>query len=151
MKSKNTKIDLDKNSQLKALIASNNLNIDLYNKSNAVIEGDAENSRIRIDNNATFESKNLTVKNTGNFDGDEVVQLYISQEGKDMPIKELKGFKRIHLKKGEQQAIQFNLKASDIQHYDEQIDDLATIPGKIKLMIGSSSADAKMVGAFDLK
>jgi hypothetical protein len=64
LKSKNAKIDLDKTSQLKALIASNNLNIDLYNKSNAVIEGDAENSRIRIDNNATFESKNFTVKNT---------------------------------------------------------------------------------------
>jgi len=64
LKSKNATIDLDKNSQLKALIATNVLNIDLYNKSNAVIEGDAENSRIRIDNNATFESKNFTVKNT---------------------------------------------------------------------------------------
>ena len=104
----------------------------------------------QITNNTPLQI-NLTVKNTGNFDGDEVVQLYISQEGKEMPIKELKGFKRIHLKQGEQQTIQFNLKASDIQHYDERLDDLAIIPGKIKLMIGSSSADVRLVGSFELK
>lgn len=68
-----------------------------------------------------------------------------------MPIKELKGFKRIHLKKGEQQKIQFNLKATDIQHYNEQLDDLAIIPGKIKLMIGSSSADARLISSFNLQ
>lgn len=62
IKSKKIKVDLDKNAVMKALIASNQLNIDLYNKSNAVIEGDAEESRIRIDNNATFESKNFSVK-----------------------------------------------------------------------------------------
>lgn len=94
---------------------------------------------------------NLTITNTGNYDGDEVVQLYISQQGENMPIKELKGVKRIHLKKGEQQTIRFDLKASDLQHYHEQLDDLAIIPGKIKLMIGPSSADAKLMGAFDLK
>ena len=64
LKSNTTKIDLEKNSELKALIACNILNIDLYNKSKAVIEGDSENSRIRVDNSAVFESKNFTVKNT---------------------------------------------------------------------------------------
>ncbi|MDP1615405.1 MAG: glycoside hydrolase family 3 C-terminal domain-containing protein, partial [Methylococcales bacterium] len=94
---------------------------------------------------------NFTVKNTGNYDGDEVVQLYIKQEGVDMPLKELKGFKRIHLKKGMQPHLNFELNADNIQHYNEQLDDLSVKPGKIKLMIGSSSADVKLVGGFDLK
>ncbi|RZL36734.1 MAG: glycoside hydrolase family 3 protein [Pedobacter sp.] len=93
----------------------------------------------------------FTIKNTGNFDGDEVVQLYISQAGQNMPIKELKGFKRINIKKGALQEVTFELKASDIQHYNEQLDDLSIVPGKIKLMIGSSSADVRLAGVFDLK
>ena len=93
----------------------------------------------------------LTLKNTGNYDGDEVVQLYIKHDGIDMPIKELKGFKRVHLKKGTEQMLSFNLKASDIQHYDSKLDDLGIIPGKIQLFVGSSSADAKLVGNFELK
>jgi len=94
---------------------------------------------------------NLTVKNTGNYNGDEVVQLYIKHSGTGMPLKELKGFKRIYLKKGEQQNISFLLKATDIQHYDAKIDELAAISGKVQLMIGPSSAEAKLVGSFELK
>ena len=94
---------------------------------------------------------NLTVKNTGNYNGDEVVQLYIKHSGTGMPLKELKGFKRIYLKKGEQQNISFSLKATDIQHYDAKIDELAAISGKVQLMIGPSSAEAKLVGSFELK
>lgn len=93
----------------------------------------------------------LTIKNTGDYDGDEVVQLYIKHDGIDMPIKELKGFKRIHLTKGAEQMISFNLKGSDIQHYNSKIDDLGIIPGKIQLFVGSSSTDAKLVGNFELK
>ena len=93
----------------------------------------------------------LTIKNTDNYDGDEVVQLYIKHDGIYMPIKELKGFKRIHLTKGAEQMISFNLKGSDIQHYNSKIDDLGIIPGKIQLFVGSSSTDAKLIGNFELK
>ncbi|RZK34948.1 MAG: hypothetical protein EOO90_30005, partial [Pedobacter sp.] len=102
-------------------------------------------------NNKTPLRITLTVKNTGSYDGDEVVQLYIKQAGVDMPIKELKGFKRIHLKKGTQQQLSFELKASDIQHYDAKIDDLKTKSGKVQLMIGTSSADARSVGSFEIR
>lgn len=94
---------------------------------------------------------NLTIKNTGNYDGDEVVQLYIKHNGINMPIKELKGFRRLHLKKGMAQSISFRLKATDIQHYDSKLDDLGIIPGKIQLMIGPSSAEAKLIGSFELR
>lgn len=93
---------------------------------------------------------NFTLRNTGRYDGDEVVQLYIAQEGKDMPVKELKGFNRIHLKKGEGKKLSFQLNAKDIQHYDPEIDDMITISGKVKLMVGPSSAEAKLVSSFEL-
>ncbi|MES2448870.1 MAG: glycoside hydrolase family 3 C-terminal domain-containing protein [Bacteroidota bacterium] len=112
-------------------------------------------SNLKLSSNQLDQQKPLnisfTVKNTGNFDGDEVVQLYISQAGQNMPVKELKGFKRINIKKGALQEVSFEMKASDIQHYNEQLDDLSIVPGKIKLMIGSSSADVRLAGVFDLK
>ena len=92
----------------------------------------------------------FTLTNTGSYDGDEVVQLYIKQTGTGMPIKELKGFKRIHLMKGAKQIISFELNATDIQHYDSKLDDLNIIPGKIQVMIGPSSAEAKLMGTFTL-
>jgi beta-glucosidase len=93
----------------------------------------------------------LTIKNTGNYDGDEVVQLYIKQIGSNMPLKELKGFKRVFIKKGAQELVTFNLNATDIQHYDAKLDDLKTITGKVQLMIGPSSAEARLIGSFELK
>ncbi len=94
---------------------------------------------------------NLTVTNSGNYDGDEVVQLYIKQSGGQFPLKELKGFKRLHLKQGEKKAVNFELKHSDIQHYVEEVDDLATIKGKVQVMIGPSSAKAALIGNFEIK
>ncbi|RZK40896.1 MAG: hypothetical protein EOO90_13060 [Pedobacter sp.] len=93
----------------------------------------------------------LTVNNTGSYDGYEVVQLYIKQEGDQFPIKELKGFQRVHLKKGEKKTISFNLKYTDIQHYVAALSDLGTVKGKVKLMIGRSSADAALTGGFEIK
>jgi len=68
-----------------------------------------------------------------------------------MPIKELKGFQRIFLKKGAQQKVNFQLSTADLQHYNAQLDDLSVLPGKVNIMIGPSSADAKLVGSFELK
>lgn len=80
----------------------------------------------------------LDVKNTGKHDGDEVVQLYIHQKG-ERAIQELKGYNRIHLKKGESKTITFTLKPLDLLHYNESIDDLDIISGEVEVMIGSSS------------
>ncbi|MDV6169853.1 DUF2807 domain-containing protein [Flavobacterium sp. DG1-102-2] len=60
----NATIELSKSSQLKALIAAGvSAKIDLYQKTTAIIEGDAANAKIRVDNNATFTGKKFTVKN----------------------------------------------------------------------------------------
>ena len=57
-----TAIILSKNADLKALIATQNAKIDLYQKTTAAIEGDAAKAQIRLDNNAELESKKFTVK-----------------------------------------------------------------------------------------
>jgi hypothetical protein len=63
LKSEKTKIQLSKNAQLKALIATKDLAFDMYQKTTATIEGDATNSVIRQDNNSVFNGFNFTIKN----------------------------------------------------------------------------------------
>ena len=63
LKSDQATIELSKNSRLKALISSSQLTFDMYQKTNAVIEGDAINLKLRLDNNAEFLGKNLSTKN----------------------------------------------------------------------------------------
>lgn len=63
LKSDQATIELSKNSRLKALIASSQLTFDMYQKTSAVIEGDAINLKLRLDNNAEFLGKNLNSKN----------------------------------------------------------------------------------------
>jgi beta-glucosidase len=92
----------------------------------------------------------ITVKNTGNMDGDEVVQLYIHQTGQQA-IKELKGYQRVHLKKGESKLITFLLKPDDLQHYSAAKDGLAVLPGKVEVMVGASSQDIRMQSSFLIK
>ncbi len=58
-----TTIDLNKNAQLKALISSSKMKFDMYQKTIAAIEGDVIDLNLRLDNNANFTGKNLTVKN----------------------------------------------------------------------------------------
>lgn len=89
------------------------------------------------------------IKNTGLYDGDEVVQLYI-HHSKQQAVKELKGFQRIHLKKGEMKTVTFTLKPEDIQHYNSVIDDLDIIPGEVEVMIGSSSQNIRLTTRLTL-
>lgn len=81
----------------------------------------------------------VKVKNVGKIDGDEVVQLYISHEGiKNAPIAALKGFKRVHLKAGEEKTLLFELSPRDMALADA--DGVATLfPGKKTLYVGGTS------------
>jgi hypothetical protein len=63
LKSQDATISLSKNSELKALIASVELIFDMYQKTDATIEGDVDNLKLRLDNNAEFIGNNLTAKN----------------------------------------------------------------------------------------
>ncbi|MFV8392456.1 GIN domain-containing protein [Flavobacterium sp. LB2P6] len=63
LKSENTTIELSKNASLKALVTTTDLKVDMYQKSEATIEGDAANAIIRMDNNSSLTGNKLTVKN----------------------------------------------------------------------------------------
>ncbi len=63
VKSEKAKIQLSKNAQIKALISTVDLSFDMYQKASAVLEGDATNAIVRLDNNTVFNGLNFTIKN----------------------------------------------------------------------------------------
>jgi beta-glucosidase len=93
----------------------------------------------------------LKVSNTGKVAGDEVVQLYIHNEYASIPrpVKELKGYKRITLDPGETRRVTFHLPVNQLAFYDLDLD-LVIEPGKIQVMVGSSSEDIRLCGAFEV-
>ncbi len=89
-----------------------------------------------------------TVSNTGSRESDEVVQLFIRDlvASVAQPVRELKGFRRIHLKPGEKQVVTFSLGAKDLAFYDERMQ-LVTEPGKFQVWIAPDS-DHGIEGEF---
>jgi beta-glucosidase len=94
------------------------------------------------------EILNLTfsLKNTGNYDSDEVPQLYVSFPDSKVsrPVISLKGFKRVFVRKGETVLVSIPLKASDLTYWDTAKKAWVLEPGKISIKIGSSSADTRL-------
>jgi beta-glucosidase len=93
-----------------------------------------------------------TVKNTGQRVGDEVVQLYLNDEYSSVTTytKVLRGFDRITLSPGESQDISFTLTPQDLGLWD--INNQFTVePGRFHIMVGSSSADIRLAGSFEIK
>lgn len=93
----------------------------------------------------------VTVKNTGNYDGDEIVQLYIRDLVGTVarPVKELKGFERISLKKGESKTVEFKIDAELLKFYNYNLEFVCE-PGEFEAMIGPNSRDVQ-VKKFTLK
>jgi beta-glucosidase len=83
----------------------------------------------------------VTVKNTGDYDADEIVQLYIHDVVASMtrPVKELKGFERIHLKKGESKVVKFEIKDELLKFYNANLEYVLE-PGDFEIMIGPDSS-----------
>jgi beta-glucosidase len=89
---------------------------------------------------------NFDVKNTGNYDGDEVIQLYTKSlaSKEPQPVKSLRRFKRIYLKKGESKNILMVLKPEDLKYYYPEKKDYFIEPGRYEIQIGSSSKDIRL-------
>ncbi len=85
------------------------------------------------------------ITNTGRFDGDEVVQLYIKDEYASVarPIIEIKGFKRIHLKRGQSKIVEFELKSELFTMLDKNLNPVVE-PGNFRILIGASSNDIRL-------
>jgi len=93
----------------------------------------------------------LKVINNGPVIGDEVVQLYIRDEfaSTPRPVKELKGYVRLTLQPDQACTITFHLPADQLAFYDEDLN-LILEPGKIEVMIGSSSEDIRLCDVFEI-
>ena len=93
----------------------------------------------------------ITVSNTGNYDGEETVQLYIQDVVGSVvrPVKELKGFQKIFLKKGENKQVSFAIDVDKLKFYSDALKYISE-PGDFKLYIGGNSQDVKEV-AFKLE
>lgn len=93
----------------------------------------------------------IPVTNSGNYDGEEVVQLYIRDlvGSATRPVKELKGFKKLMLRKGETQVVRFEISAEDLKFYDKDMRWVAE-PGDFMVFVGGNSRDVQSAG-FILK
>ncbi|MBG7630868.1 MAG: beta-glucosidase BglX [Bacteroidetes bacterium] len=85
---------------------------------------------------------NITITNTGDFDGEEVIQLYIQDlfGSVTRPVKELKRFKKVMFKHGESKTISFTLSSDDLAFYTADMSFKAE-PGVFKLFVGTNSQD----------
>jgi beta-glucosidase len=91
------------------------------------------------------------VKNTGEYDGSEVVQLYVNDAVSSVTQyeKQLRGFDRVSLKTGEEKTVDFVITPEDIALYDRNMN-FVVEPGKFNILIGSSSTDIRLTGSFIL-
>ena len=95
----------------------------------------------------------VQVKNTGTREGQEVVQLYISDKKSSLPrpVKELKGFQKVRLAPGEEKEVSFTIDKQALSFFDDAKHEWVAEPGKFEARIGSSSGDIKGVVPFELK
>ena len=93
----------------------------------------------------------VVIHNTGDANGDEVIQAYIKYPNIDrMPIKELKSFKRITLVKGGSETIKLKIPISELLKWDLKNHKWKLYPGTYQLVLGSSSADEKVSASFQI-
>ena len=113
-----------------------------------------EYSDVKADSGELTENGSIQlsarVTNTGEYDGEETVQLYIHDKVRSVtpPGKELKGFQKISLKKGESRTVTFEITPEDLKFYNSQLEHVFE-PGEFEFFIAGSS-DADFEGSFNL-
>ncbi len=92
------------------------------------------------------------VTNTGSREGDEVAQLYLSftAPGVELPIKQLKGFKRITLNSGETKTVTFQLSPNELYYFNESTDSYTVAAGTYTVKVGGSSDNLPLSGTFQI-
>ena len=98
------------------------------------------------DGKGTYTRVAVTVTNTGKYEGEEVVQLYVRDEVASItrPIKELKGFEKIKLNPGESKTVTFDVKDEQLGFYNNQMKFIVE-KGDFTLMVGGNSRDLQEI------
>ena len=88
----------------------------------------------------------VSITNSGTWDGDEVVQMYVHHLGSkvERPIKELKGFERVTVPHGQTRTVTFPLKASSLAYWDDRANHWVSEPEPIEVQFGGSSSDIRL-------
>lgn len=103
-----------------------------------------------IDKNKISKDKNTSVRikvtNKGDYDGKEVVQMYIRDDISSVsrPILELKDFEKIFLKKGETKTVEFDISSEKLKFFDRNMNEVVE-PGKFIIYVGTNSSELKSV------
>lgn len=87
----------------------------------------------------------FTLKNLGNMEADEVVQLYVRRPDSavERPLKELEAFDRVTLKAGEQKKVTLTFPVSELTHWDMDTNGWVLEPGKVEILVGAASDDIR--------
>ncbi len=114
-----------------------------------------EYSNLSVSNNVLTGDGEVTISvdvaNTGEYDGKEVVQLYVRDVVGSVtrPLKELKGFRKVAIPAGESETVTFALSADDLRFYNYDLE-FVTEPGEFQVFVGTSSAEG-LEGSFTLE
>lgn len=88
---------------------------------------------------------NVPITNTGNMDGEEVVQVYVRKQGDtDGPVKTLRAFRRVRIPKGKTVKVALELTPKQLEWWDAQSNTMRTVEGTYDILVGGSSRDADL-------
>ena len=113
-----------------------------------------EYSEASVDKKSISGEESLTISvevtNTGDYDGEEVVQLYTHDKVRSItpPGKELKAFKKISLKKGESKSVEFEISREDLKFYNADLEHVVE-PGEFEFFVGGTS-NHEFTGSFEV-
>lgn len=109
----------------------------------------ADKKSLNAEDSITFRIK---VKNTGPVAGAEVVQLYISDKKSSLPrpVKELKGFRKVYLRPGEEKEVHFTIGRDALSYYDDTRGQWVAEPGNFEALLAASATDIKSKVPFTL-
>ena len=95
----------------------------------------------------------VKVKNTGNYDGAEIIQLYVGDKECSLPrpVKELKAFEKVLLNKGEEQSVEFKLNNDAFAFYNPVTHAWEVESGEFEILIGSSSEDIRQKATLTIR
>jgi len=113
-----------------------------------------EYSALKIRNDGKNNvSVTFTIKNTGNFDGAEIAQVYVRQQQTkvERPDKELKGFTKVFLKKGESKTVKVSLNTDSFSYFKTEKNAFGYDAGDFDIIVGASSAEVKLKSMVTVK
>ncbi len=94
----------------------------------------------------------FTISNTSTFEAEEVAQVYVSRPLShiERPVKELKGFSRVALKRGASKTVTIPLRRTDLCHWDETAQSWMLEPGRLQVLVGGSSDHLTLMSEVDI-